>query len=154
MIEIYTDGSSKGNGTKAATGGFGIVVFEDGKIIDAYSEMLDAITNNQMELQAILWAQEKYGNCLNPPTVYSDSAYCVNTFNNWMAGWKRKGWLKSDNRPPENLDLIKRYDMNETIGKKINLVKVRGHANCEGNILADALATGKIHISDIIFKQK
>lgn len=149
MIEIYTDGSCKGNGTKAAQGGFGIVVYENGVIIDAYSEMLDAVTNNQMELKAILWAQEKYGNCLNPPTVYSDSAYCVNTFNNWMAGWKKKGWLKSDNRPPENLDLIKRYDMNETIGRKINLVKVKGHATCEGNNFADALATGRITIGEL-----
>ena len=33
MIEIYTDGSTLGNGKKDATGGFGVVVIEDGKII-------------------------------------------------------------------------------------------------------------------------
>ena len=40
------------------------------------------------------------------PIIYSDSAYCVNTINDWMYRWERNGWLKSNNTTPENLDLI------------------------------------------------
>ena len=29
MIEIYTDGSSKGNGTKTAEGGFAVIVVDN-----------------------------------------------------------------------------------------------------------------------------
>ena len=35
MIEIYTDGSSRGN---PGNGGFGVVIFKDGKLIDYISK--------------------------------------------------------------------------------------------------------------------
>ena len=43
------------------------------------------------------------------PIVYCDSAYVVNTFNNWMFNWANNNWIKSDKKIPENLDIITEY---------------------------------------------
>lgn len=85
-----------------------------------------------------------YGKSMPGILVYSDSAYCVNTFTKWMYGWERNNWLKSDNKPPENLELIQAYYKLEQQGFKINLQKIKGHAGNKWNELADQLATGKI----------
>ena len=144
---IYTDGSSKGN---PGPGGFGVVVLDnDENLITTYAEYEDNTTNNRQELKAILWALIKYGEPAaagaNPPVVYSDSAYCVNTFTNWMYSWAKNNWIKSDKKIPENLDLIKvYYILYEERGYKIDLQKVKGHAGNRWNELADSLATGKV----------
>lgn len=142
MITIYTDGACSKNGKEGAHGGFGVVVVRDDIIIDAHQEFSDETTNNREEMKAILWALNKYGSlAFEVPVVYSDSAYSVNTFNEWMHSWKRNGWLKADKKVPENLDLVKEY-YNSL--KKIDLRKIKGHAGHEWNELADKLATGKI----------
>ena len=42
-------------------------------------------------------------------TVYSDSQYLVNAFNqNWVAGWLGRGWKNSQKQPVKNVDLRKR----------------------------------------------
>lgn len=61
-----------------------------------------------------------------------------------MYNWARNGWLKSDNKSPENLDLIKTYYDLEKRGFKITLEKIKGHAGNRWNEMADQLATGKI----------
>ena len=114
MLYIYTDGSTLKNGAKDAKGGFGVIVVdtETNKIINAYSKFCTGTTNNREEMKAILWALEHYGSYSKPtPIVFSDSSYSVNTFNQWMNSWKRNGWIKSDKKVPENLDLIKLYDI-------------------------------------------
>ena len=78
------------------------------------------------------------------PIVYSDSAYCVNTLNEWVFGWAKNGWIKSDKKTPENLKLIKVYYEWYQKGYRINLKKIKGHAGHEFHELADELATGKI----------
>jgi ribonuclease HI len=143
---IYTDGSCSGN---PGPGGFGVVVLDDKEnLIECYSERCDYTTNNREELKAINWAMEMFGqpqdDWFQPCDVYSDSSYSVNTYNSWMAGWERNGWKKSDKKTPENLDLIQEYNTYLKAGYKINLLKVKGHADNKWNNLADALATGKI----------
>lgn len=144
MIEIYTDGSTLKNGAKDAEGGFGVVIVEDGKIIREYSKRCIGTTNNREELKAIIWTIYNYGH-LNP-NVYSDSAYCINTLTNWMWNWKANNWIKSDKKTPENLDLIQLYDKIVSSGKKINLIKVKGHNGNTFNERADGLAVGRIQL--------
>lgn len=143
---IYTDGSCNYN---PGPGGFGVVVLDDNEnLILTHSERSQNTTNNREELKAILWAFLRYGVSAaagdTPPIVYSDSAYSVNTFTNWMFSWEKKGWLKSDNKVPENLDLIKPFFQYWQKGYRINLQKVKGHAGNQWNELADQLATGKL----------
>jgi ribonuclease HI len=142
-MEIYTDGSSLGN---PGPGGFGVVVLDnEGNLILTHKERTENTTNNREELKAILWAMIQYGKPAaagsQPPVVYSDSAYCVNALTCWMFSWEKKGWLKSDNKPPENLDLIQPFFNCYQLGYRINLKKVKGHAGNKWNELADKLAT-------------
>ena len=146
---IYTDGSAHPN---PGPGGYGIVVYNDsGQIIHAYSHQEEYTTNNIQELKAILYTLITYGKLQNPPIVYSDSAYAVNTFNTWMFGWQNNNWLKSNNQVPENLELIKTYYELWNKGYRINLQKIKGHNNIVGNELADKLATGKINVDEVIY---
>lgn len=140
-MEFYVDGAARGN---PGPGGWGIVIVEDDKIIDSLSGQEDITTNNRMELLAILSVMFKYGqkSPLPPPNVYSDSAYAINTLTDWMFTWEKKGWLKSNNRPPENLDLIQSYFNFYQKGYRINLIKVKGHSGNKWNELADKLAKG------------
>ena len=139
---IYTDGACSGNGTAAAIGGFGVVVLDDNEnLIEIYNKQNQNTTNNREELRAILYTLIKYGRQETPPIVYSDSAYAVNTFNQWMFSWAVKGWVKSDNKTPENLDLIQEYfKLWQSGGYRIDLRKCRGHAGNKWNEMADKLA--------------
>jgi ribonuclease HI len=140
---IYTDGSAHPN---PGPGGFGVVILDnDENLIYNYSKQTEEeTTNNREELKAILYAMLKHGSKNKPPTVYSDSAYCVNTFTNWMFSWQKNGWIKSTGGTPENLDLIQSYYEWYEKGFRINLQKIKGHAGHEWNEMADKLATGKI----------
>ena len=152
MITIYTDGSAHPN---PGPGGYGVaVVNESNKLIHARSRQTsENTTNNREELKAILWTMLTYGTLWgNAPIVYSDSAYCVNTFNDWMFGWANRGWVKSNNQVPENLDLIQAYYEWYNKGYRIDLRKIKGHAGHEWNELADKLATGAITAEEAMKK--
>jgi ribonuclease HI len=148
---FYTDGSAHPN---PGPGGFGVVGIEDDKITFVKSYQCNKTTNNEMELQAILYTMLNYGikedEWFQPPIVYSDSAYAVNTFNTWMFNWAKNNWIKSDKKIPENLEIIKEYYNYYNKGYRIDLRKIKGHAGNRYNELADQLATGKILESDIL----
>ena len=155
---IYVDGSAAPN---TGPGGYGVVIYDNNNnLIDCYSHREDNTTNNIQEIKAILYAFLKYGVNINDtfladiPIIYSDSNYCVNTFNNWMFGWANKGWIKSDKKEPENLDLIKAYYDWYQKGYRIDLRKVKGHKGIEGNELADKLATGSKTTEEILKNYK
>ena len=153
-ITIYTDGSCTGNGKEINEGGFGVVIIDENEnLLYTYKKRNKNTTNNREELRAILYSFLNYGvkidnkrtgpNNIYIPVVYSDSAYCVNTFNSWMFNWAKKGWIKSDNKTPENLDLIQAYYNWYQKGYRIELRKIKGHAGHKWNELADQLATSK-----------
>ena len=141
----YTDGACSGNGKANSRGGFGVVVLNDNyELIDRYQHFEENTTNNRQEMKAILWALINYGK--TNLTIYSDSAYAVNTFSSWMYNWARNGWVKSDKKAPENLDLVQAfYDLIQH-GAKCELLLVKGHSGNKWNELADKLATGAIKL--------
>ena len=100
MIVVYTDGSCKNNGNLDAIGGYGLVeINEDtNTVLYCKSKKTEMTTNNREELKAVLVSLLRYGKNETPMTVYSDSAYVVNTFNDWMFKWQQNGWLKSDGK--------------------------------------------------------
>ena len=153
---IYTDGSAHPN---PGPGGFGVIVLDnDENLLYTYNRQFkENITNNQMEIKAILYTFLNYGVNINKeefinniPIVYSDSNYCVQTFNNWMFGWANKGWIKSDKKTPENLELIKAYYDWYQKGYRIDLRKVKGHNGIKWNEIVDQLATGKISSEEVM----
>ena len=148
-MTFYTDGSCVNNGKAGATGGYGVVgVNDEGKVEFVRARRETGTTNNRQELKAILYVMLNYGvKCDDwgqPPVVYSYYAYCVNKFNEWLFCLQRKGWIKSDKKVPENLDLIQAYYEHYKLGYRIDLRKIKGHAGHEWNELADQLATGHI----------
>ena len=147
IYHIYTDGSANPN---PGPGGFGVIVLDKSEnfVYNLYREENKQTTNNQMELKAILYCLKNYGSKEEDEflwnIVYSDSAYAINTYTNWMFAWAQNSWVKSDGQIPENLDIIQEFYNLWQEGYRIHLVKVKGHSANKGNILADALAAGKI----------
>lgn len=142
---IYTDGSCNYN---PGPGGFGVIILDNKEnFITYYSERSKNTTNNREELKAILWTFLRFGEPAaagdDIPIVYSDSAYAINTFTSWMFNWEKNGWIKSDKKIPENLDLIKPFFEYWKRGYRINLQKVKGHAGCYWNELVDKIAKGE-----------
>lgn len=137
---IYTDGSCRKN---PGPGGYGVIILNDNyEYIDKYSKQYENTTNNRMELSAILYCLIKFGN--ENPIVYSDSAYAINTYTDWMFRWANNNWIKSDKKVPENLDLIQAYYELWQKGYRITLKKVKGHSGNKYNEMADKLAKGEI----------
>lgn len=138
---FWTDGSSKGN---PGNGGFGVISIENNTIKYKYAEYFDNVTNNQMELKAILHVfQLAAADPGNEYLVYSDSAYAVNMINNWIWGWAKNNWCNSKNKEVENIDLVKEIYKYLTIDFfNCQVKKCSGHSGELGNELADALATG------------
>lgn len=142
MIEIYTDGSCLKN---PGLGGYGIVIKENEKIIFIYQERSDGeTTNNRMELSAILKALEltqkwfKNEQCV----IYSDSSYCVRSFNEWLSKWAISNWKNSKEQIVENLDLMQElYKYHQIDFPNFCIKKIPGHCGIIENEIADALAT-------------
>lgn len=155
MVEIYTDGSSKGN---PGPGGFGVISLIDVQIRSkdnwstaketkvirySYSEYCEKTTNNREELKAILHVMRiADSDPDNNYIIYSDSAYAVNICNDWIFNWSKNNWLNSKKKEIENKDLVQNLYL--YINKNFlnfQVRKTKGHSNILENELADALAT-------------
>lgn len=153
MIKFFTDGSSRGNPGK---GGYGVVIFKEDILIDCRSEQFDNVTNNQMELQAILIALQyiRDNNIKDECVIYSDSAYCVNICNDWIFTWAVNNWKNSKKEQIKNYDLITQlYPFLKKEFPNYSIQKVSGHIGLIGNELADALATDNSIKFTKIFKE-
>lgn len=137
-VTVYTDGACSGN---PGVGGWGAVLFYNG-FSKEISGSEGETTNNRMELTAAIRAlnllKEKCS-----VSLYSDSAYLVNAFNEkWIFGWKKKNWKKEGKDIP-NADLWQElYRLNGF--HELTFIKVKGHSDNEYNNLCDKLATGAI----------
>ncbi len=134
---VFTDGACSGN---PGPGGWGAVWVQDGEVVDQRRGKDGETTNNRMELQALIAAYE-----MLPPdeetTIWSDSNLCVQTINQWAAGWKRKGWTRGKDKPVKNLELVKRaYNLSLT-RPLAKLRWIKAHDGSRWNEYADSLAT-------------
>ena len=149
----YTDGACSGNGNVDAVGGWAAICIDEttGNLLQVNAGKAQGTTNNRMEMTAIIYAlKQGYKDANHLLIIRSDSAYAVNTFNIWMYNWANNNWLKSDNKVPENLDLVKEfYSFITTHDVFFDLQKVKGHSNDKWNNYVDALATGKLTIEQL-----
>lgn len=96
-------------------------------------------TNNQGELMAVidlLHATAARGEALH---VLCDSQYVINSVTQWMPGWKRRGWRKSDGKPVLNRELLQELDA-ALQGREVTFEWVKGHAGHAMNEAADLRA--------------
>lgn len=99
-------------------------------------------TNNRGELMAVLNLLESSAHCPRLEIHFlCDSQYVINSLTQWMPGWKRRGWRKSNGDPVLNADLMKRLDA-ALEGRRVSFDWVKGHAGHELNERADDLARG------------
>ncbi|WP_328797722.1 ribonuclease HI [Marinomonas vulgaris] len=133
-VIMYTDGACKGN---PGIGGWGAwLAFGEHEKRLCGGE-LDT-TNNRMELMgAIEGLKALKEKCA--VTLYTDSSYVQKGITEWMAGWKRKGWMTASKQPVKNKDLWQALD-EQCQQHEVTWKWVKGHAGIEGNEIADQLA--------------
>lgn len=140
-VIIYTDGSARSN---PGRGGYGAVLKYTNPAGKTFTSELSRgyakTTNNRMELMAVVAGLE----VLKRPcsiTLYSDSQYVVNAFNqHWVDGWLKRGWKNAQKQPVKNDDIWKRL----LVAKQphdVTFVWVKGHAGHPENERCDELAT-------------
>lgn len=141
-VDIYTDGAARGN--PDGPGGFGTIleyVDPKGQLHKReYSQGYVKTTNNRMELMAVITGLEALNRSCDV-TVYSDSQYVVNAFNqHWIEGWLKKGWKRGKNEPVKNTDLWKRL-LKAKEPHNVTFQWVKGHDGHPQNERCDELAT-------------
>jgi ribonuclease HI len=131
IIEIFTDGSSRGN---PGPGGYGTIL-RMGEHYKELSEGYRLTTNNRMELLSVIKGLEALKKPWSEITIYSDSKYVVDAVNlKWVFGWEKK-----DYKDKKNKDLWVRF---LEIYKKhhVKFVWIKGHNSHPQNERCDFLA--------------
>lgn len=138
-VIIYTDGACSGN---PGPGGWAAVLIygENKKEISGGAVNT---TNNIMELTAIIEGLKALKTECEVE-LFSDSSYCVNSFNQkWIYGWIKNGWKTSSGELVKNKELWQElYSL--TKKHKVTFNKVKGHSNVELNNRCDELARNAI----------
>lgn len=131
MIELFTDGASRGN---PGPGGYGTIL-RSGKHYKELSQGYRKTTNNRMELLAVIAGLEALKKENQSVLVYSDSKYVVDAVEK---GWLRS-WIKTGFKGKKNSDLWQRftiiYDKH-----KVRFKWVKGHDGHPENERCDQLA--------------
>ena len=144
MINIYTDGSSRGN---PGPGGYGAILIS-GKHRKEISAGFKNTTNNRMELLAVIVALEAIKIENAEVLVTSDSKYVVNAIEQkWIFGWQKKNF-----KDVKNVDLWQRF-LKSFNKHQVRFKWVKGHNNHPENERCDFLATqaadGKLLLVDV-----
>lgn len=133
---VFTDGSCDPN---PGAGGWGFVWVEDDEIVREAHGADPSTTNNRMELTALIEAFKALPEDAEV-TVHSDSQLCVNTINEWAAGWKERGWRRKSG-PIKNLELVKELYALAGRHPRVTLKWIKAHDGSRWNEYADALAS-------------
>lgn len=145
QIEIFTDGACSGN---PGPGGWAYEINLPG-VAEPITDSGGApvTTNNAMELAAFgeaLRALIRLSIEPGPALVQLDSEYVVKGVNEWMEGWKSRGWRTAGRKPVANREIWERIDtlLNElrARGFTLSIEWVRGHDGHEGNERVDLMA--------------
>ncbi len=131
LIEIFTDGSAKGN---PGNGGYGVYL-RFGNKVKELSQGYRLTTNNRMELLAVVVALESLKTNEYRIQITSDSKYVIDAI---TKGWLN-GWLKKNFSGKKNEDLWRRY-IAIALNFQIEFIWVRGHNGHYENERCDFLA--------------
>ena len=135
LVEIYSDGACSGN---PGPGGWGAILRCEGREREMSGGEAHT-TNNRMELLGAISALA----ALKYPCkvmLTTDSKYVVDGIEKgWAAGWKKRGWKKSDGKPALNPDLWERL-LELTAVHDVEFRWIKGHAGHPEIERCDALA--------------
>ena len=137
-VTIYTDGACSGN---PGPGGWGAILEWNGVEKEISGGAPDT-TNNRMELIGVIEALS----LLKEPCIvelYSDSKYVIDALQKgWVYGWQKKGWIKSDKKTAQNVDLWERL-LPLVARHELRYHWVKGHAENAKNNRCDQLAVAE-----------
>lgn len=139
-MKIYTDGATSKNGYEGSKGGWAWIIVDNNSIIQQGIGSAAEVTNNQCELMALIEACEAAAKIDEYFDVYSDSAYCINCYQQkWYKKWQTNGWVNSKKEPVANKELwqllIPFFE-----NSNFNFIKVKGHADDKWNNYVDRRA--------------
>lgn len=125
---LYTDGAYS---SLRDQGGIGLIILKDNKKILEYSEMYKGVTNNIMELGAVIIGLKAIKNCIDSLIIFTDSMYVI--------GCATKGWKRSKNKSLWK-EFDKQFQRVQTLCSNIEFKHVKGHNGDMYNEEVDKLA--------------
>lgn len=131
MIQIFTDGSSRGN---PGPGGYGIILVS-GPHRKEISKGFRMTTNNRMELLSVIVALEALKKDGEQVIIFSDSKYVIDSVEK---GWVF-GWVKKNFHGKKNADLWKRF-LQIYGNHQVKFRWIKGHNNHPENERCDEMA--------------
>jgi ribonuclease HI len=139
----FSDGACRGNPGPGAWGS--LVQRVDESVIYEGSGIEVNTTNNRMELQGAIEALKficsfSEFNKSQSVVLVSDSKYVVDGMNQWVVGWKKRGWKKADKKTPENIEQWQELDRLKESFDSLIFQWVKGHAGHPQNEHCDQLA--------------
>jgi ribonuclease HI len=137
-VIVYTDGACSGN---PGPGGWAAIL-RYGPHERVLQGGASLTTNNRMELRAVVAGLR----ALTRPCrvdVFTDSEYLRRGVTEWLARWRRNGWLTTGKQPVKNQDLWRALHA-AIQPHQITWHWVRGHAGDELNERADLLAVAAL----------
>lgn len=149
-IEIYTDGSCRGDGN----GGYGWVAIQNNLPLSWGGDQAQNTTNNKMEMLGFIdalleFGRPKFEKTPNPegtwPIIYTDSTYVYKSVTEWIFEWEKNDWIKSDGSEVKNKELMKLVLALYQMGYRAEVRWLKGHEGTPGNEIADKIATGQIN---------
>lgn len=133
---MFTDGACR---VSTNDGGIGIVFVKDDKIIYTFNKHFSNVTNNQMEIMAVIYALHAISTSMSSITIISDSQYVLGCIN--------KGWTRKKNQKYWKL-FDKVYQKAKNLCSEINFEWTKGHNVDKYNNEADRLAVDASHFLD------
>ena len=134
-VQVITDGACLGN---PGRGGWAAIL--------RYGEHKKEIfgceahtTNNRMELTAAIEGLRTLRERCEVQMV-TDSEYVMKGITQWVAGWKKKGWMTAAKKPVINRDLWEELD-HQVTRHQTSWEWTKGHASHSDNNRADELAS-------------
>lgn len=125
---LYTDGAYS---SLRDQGGIGLIILKDNKKILEYSRMYKGVTNNIMELGAVIIGLKAIKNCIDSLIIFTDSMYVI--------GCATKGWKRSKNKSLWK-EFDKQFQRVQTLCSNIEFKHVKGHNGNTYNEEVDKLA--------------
>ncbi len=141
--QVWTDGACSRN---PGVGGWAALIRsrQDNKQVSdtKISGSSTNTTNNIMELTAAIEALQKIPQGAKVH-LYTDSQYLKRGMTEWIVGWKKKNWKKTDGKPVLNQELWMKLDQQKN-KKNITWHWVKAHSKIVENELCDQLARQEI----------
>ncbi len=145
-LALYTDGACRGNPGPGSWACIGQTA--SGELLLQAVGHESLTTNNKMEIQAVIGAYRQFEQQLlshpfttfDPVLLFTDSKYVVDGLNQWIPGWRARGWKKADGKSPENLELWQELAQLKEQFPIIKVGWVRGHNGHPQNEYCDHLA--------------